>query len=118
MALSGPDFKTGFVDMSPASNADVARTIAAVMRLDIKDRGKLIGRVLGETIVGGTLPDVQSFVLVSEPADNGLQTVVNLQKVGDARYIDAAGFPGRTVGLSSGVLTPGDQSPASVLLPP
>ena len=118
MALAGPDFRTGFVDMAPASNADVARTIAAVMRLDTKDRGKLIGRVLGEAMVGGTVPEVQSFVLMSDPADNGLQTVVDLQKVGDARYIDAAGFPGRTVGLSPRVVTPGDQSPPSVGSPP
>jgi len=118
MALAGPDFKTGFVDTAPASNADVARTIAAVMHLDMKDRGKLIGRVLGEAMVGGTMPEVQSFILMSDPADNGLQTMVDLQKVGDARYIDAAGFLGRTVGLSSRVVTPGDQSPPSVSSPP
>jgi hypothetical protein len=103
MALSGPDFKTGFVDTAPASNADVARTIAAVMHIDMRDRGKLIGRVLDEALIDGPMPEVQSFVLMSEPSDNGRQTVVDMQKVGDARYIDAAGFPGRTVGLSSGL---------------
>ena len=69
----------------------------------MRDKGKLIGRVLGEALIDGPMPEVQSFVLMSEPADNGRQTVVDMQKVGDARYIDAAGFPGRTVGLSSGM---------------
>ena len=118
MALAGPDFKTSFVDMTPASNADIARTIAAVIQLDNKDRGRLIGRVLDEAMSGGAIPEVQSVVLRSEPADNGLQTVVDLQKVGDARYIDAAGFPGRTVGLSTRDITPGDQSLPSVPSPP
>jgi hypothetical protein len=30
---------------------------------------------------------------------NGLRTIVNMQFVGRTRYFDAAGFPGRTVGL-------------------
>jgi hypothetical protein len=38
--------------------------------------------------------------VVSEPAANGLTTVINMQMVGDTRYFDAGGFPGRTVGLS------------------
>jgi hypothetical protein len=114
MALAGPDFKSRFVDTAPASNADVARTVAAVMHLDIRDRGKLSGRVLGEAMLGGTIPDVESMVLVSDHAYNGLQTVVNLQRVGDSRYIDAAGFPGRTVGLAPRDLDSGDPSPPSV----
>ena len=42
--------------------------------------------------------------MISEPAANGLSTVANVQAVGETRYIDAAGFPGRTVGLSTTVL--------------
>jgi hypothetical protein len=56
------------------------------------------------------VPAVTSLVLVSDPAPNGLATVVNMQMVGETRYFDAAGFPGRTVGLSSTILpaaTPG-----------
>jgi hypothetical protein len=30
--------------------------------------------------------------------------VINMQMVGETRYYDAAGFPGRTVGLSSTTL--------------
>jgi hypothetical protein len=100
MAMQGPDFKAQFVDAAPASNADVGRTIAQLMRLDVSDKGKLIGRVLSETLPGGALPDVSSCVIASEPAANGLVTVLDMQQVGATRYFDVAGFPGRTVGLS------------------
>lgn len=104
MAMQGPDFKSHFIDPAPASNADLGRTIAQLLRLDIRDRGKLIGRVLSETLPNGALPVVTSRVLASDTAPNGLATVLNMQIVGDTRYYDAAGFPGRTVGLSSAVL--------------
>jgi hypothetical protein len=104
MAMQGPDFKSHFIDPSPASNADLGRTIAQLLQLDIRDKGKLIGRVLSETLPNGALPVVTSRILASDPAPNGLATVINMQMVGDTRYYDAAGFPGRTVGLSSAVL--------------
>ena len=104
MAMQGPDFKAGFVDPAPASNADLGRTIAQLMRLDVHDNGKLVGRVLGETLPNGALPDVTSRVVTSEPASNGLATILNMQMVGNTRYFDAAGFPGRTVGLSTAAL--------------
>ena len=104
MAMQGPDFKSQFVDPAPASNADLGRTIANLMQLDVKDNGKLVGRVLSETLPNGAVPAVTSRVLVSDPAPNGLATVVNMQMVGETRYYDAAGFPGRTVGLSSTIL--------------
>ena len=103
MAMQGPDFKSRFIDPTPASNADLGRTIAQLLRLDVRDRGKLIGRVLSETLPNGALPAVASRVLASDPAPNGLATVINMQMVGDTRYYDAAGFPGRTVGLSGTV---------------
>jgi hypothetical protein len=36
---------------------------------------------------------------ISTAASNGLQTVLDLQVVGETLYLDAAGFPGRSVGL-------------------
>jgi len=36
----------------------------------------------------------------SAPAEGGLRTVLDYQVVGTTRYFDAAGFPGRTVGLN------------------
>jgi len=104
MAMQGPDFKSGFVDPAPTSNADLGRTIAQLMQLDVHDNGKLVGRVLAETLPNGALPEVLSRVVTSEPAPNGLVTVLNMQMVGNTRYFDAAGFPGRTVGLSTAAL--------------
>jgi hypothetical protein len=104
MAMQGPDFKSKFVDPAPASNADLGRTIAQVMQLDVNDKGTLLGRVLAETLPDGTMPPVTSRVLTSEPAANGLVTVLDMQLVGTTRYFDAAGFPGRTVGLSTTTL--------------
>ncbi|MBV9969953.1 MAG: alkaline phosphatase family protein [Xanthobacteraceae bacterium] len=102
MAAVGPDFRAGFVDPAPASNADVGRTVAAILRLEPKDKGKLAGRVLAEAMPGGALPEVKSFTVVSDPAGTGLRTVLDVQAVGEVKYFDAAGFPGRTVGLSMG----------------
>ena len=104
MAMQGPDFKSQFIDPAPASNADLGRTIAQLMRLDVSDKGKLLGRVLSEALPNGALPAVTSRVLISDPAPNGLATVINMQVVGDTGYYDAAGFPGRTVGLSATAL--------------
>jgi hypothetical protein len=100
MALAGPDFKWGFVDTAPVSNADVGRTVAAVMGLEFKDKGTLTGRVITEAMPGGAMPEVKGWSIVSAPADNGLRTVLDVQAVGNVRYVDAGGFRGRTLGLS------------------
>ena len=70
------------------------------MGLEFKDKGALTGRVLTEAMPGGVMPDVKGWSIVSEPADNGLRTVLDLQAVGTTRYFDAGGFYGRTLGLS------------------
>jgi hypothetical protein len=103
-AMQGPDFKSQFVDPAPASNADIGRTIAQLMHFDVTGKGKLVGRVLSEALPGGATPEISSRVLISDPAPNGLVTVLDMQMVGSTRYFDAAGFPGRTVGLSTTVL--------------
>ena len=100
MALAGPDFKSGFIDTAPVSNADVGRTVAAILQLDFKDKGSHTGRVISEAMRGGVMPDVKGWTVVSEPAENGLRTVLDLQAVGATRYFDAGGFYGRTLGLS------------------
>ena len=53
MAATGPDFKRGFVDEAPVSNADIGRTIAEVLHVDIPFSGAMTGRVLGEAFPGG-----------------------------------------------------------------
>jgi Type I phosphodiesterase / nucleotide pyrophosphatase len=108
MAAVGPDFKAGFLDLTPTSNADVGKTIAKLLALDAKDKGKLVGRPVDEALVGGpAAPVAAGEVVMSEPAANGLRTVIDRQRVGDTLYFDAAGFPGRTVGLSATVFTAG-----------
>jgi hypothetical protein len=98
-AAIGPDFKQGFVDTAPVSNADVGKTIAALLRLDIPDNGKLVGRVLSETMPGGAMPVVRKTKLSSKPSKNGLRTILQYQEAGATRYLDVAGFKGRTLGL-------------------
>ena len=101
MAAIGPDFKSGFVDEAPASNADVGKTLAHILGLKIKDKGQLIGRVLTEAMPRGATPSYTARVMLSDPVSGGLRTILNYQLVGNTRYFDAAGFPGRTVGLNA-----------------
>ena len=101
VAAAGPDFKAGFANEAPVSNADIGRTIAHILKLKISENGHLLGRVIDEALPGGAMPTVEKRTEQSAPAANGLRTVLNYQQVGSARYFDAAGFPGRTVGLDA-----------------
>jgi hypothetical protein len=98
-AAIGPDFKSGYVDALPVSNADVGATAAKIMGLTQKPKGTLIGRVMTEAIPNGATPKAYAGTVASKPSANGLRTVLNFQRVGTQRYFDAAGFPGRTLGL-------------------
>jgi hypothetical protein len=99
MAAIGPDFKSGYVDTLPVSNADVGATAAKIMGLTQKPKGSLIGRVTTEAMPNGATPKAFAGSVKSQPSPNGLRTVLNFQRVGSQRYFDAAGFPGRTLGL-------------------
>jgi Type I phosphodiesterase / nucleotide pyrophosphatase len=44
----GPDFRMGFIDPAPSSNADIGKTIAHILNLNIPDVGNLVGRALLE----------------------------------------------------------------------
>jgi hypothetical protein len=101
MAAIGPDFKAGYVDALPVSNADVGATAARLMGLTPKPKGDLIGRVMTEAMPNGATPKASSDTVKSEASANGLRTVLNFQRVGKQRYFDAAGFSGRTVGLDA-----------------
>jgi hypothetical protein len=100
-AAIGPDFKAGYVDPLPVSNADVGKTIAQLMNLRANANGGLEGRVMSEALPGGIIPKAADGSIVSKPAANGLRTVVKYQRVLSQRYFDVAGFPGRTVGLDA-----------------
>jgi hypothetical protein len=99
MAAIGPDFKAGFIDPAPVSNADVGMTIAGILGLRISNKGTLVGRVMREAMPNGRIPRFTVRTLQSQPDKNGLRTVLNYQQIRSTRYFDAAGFPGRTVGL-------------------
>jgi hypothetical protein len=99
MAAIGPDFKAGYLDALPVSNADVGMTIAQLLGLRPVAAGGLIGRVMSEALPNGATPKAADGTVVSKPTANGLQTVLKFQRVLSQRYFDVAGFPGRTVGL-------------------
>ena len=99
MAATGPSFKPAFVNDAPVSNADIGKTIAHVLGLKIPFHGALQGRVMEEVLPGGKPPAVENWVERAHPGPDGLATVLVGQRVGANRYFDAAGFPGRTVGM-------------------
>lgn len=107
MAAIGPDFKAGYVDLLPVSNADVGVTAAKLLGLDRKPKGTLVGRVMTEAMPNGATPKGYTGTVSGKPAANGLQTVLKFQRVLDQRYFDVAGFPGRTVGLPETTKTAG-----------
>jgi hypothetical protein len=101
MGAMGPSFRQHFEDAAPASNADLGKTIVQLLGLKVTDKGKLVGRVLIEALPDGAMPSVQSNAVRSEPDALGHVTVVTTQTANSTRYFDAAGYPGRTLGLSA-----------------
>jgi arylsulfatase A-like enzyme len=99
MAAIGPDFKSGFVDPAPVSNADWAPTLRAILGLPVQAKGGLKGRVITEAMRGGDPVVFKVDTVRSAPAPGGFSTILNEQSVGAERYFDAAGAPGRIVGL-------------------
>lgn len=99
MGAAGPSFRRHFEDGAPASNADIGKTVAHLLGLRIPDKGKLVGRVLTEAMPNGAMPRALPSTIRSAPDAAGHVTVVLTQTVGATRYFDAAGYPGRTLGL-------------------
>ena len=100
MAAIGPDFKSGYVDPLPVSNADVGTTAAQFLGLRTRQR-----RSGGPGDVRGPaqrhVPKMADGILKSQPSANGLHTVLKFQRVRSTRYFDVAGFCGRTLGLDA-----------------
>ncbi len=101
MAAVGPDFKAGYRDLTPVSNADITPTLAHILGLDLPSKGKLHGRAVSEALKAGKPVTATPHVLRSAAAANGFVTVLESQSVGDETYLDAAGMPGRVVGLKT-----------------
>jgi len=99
MGAIGPDFRANYTDPAPASNADLGKTIALILGLKTKDKGKLIGRVLTEAMPNGAMVNARPLTMKSAPDQNGLVTILKYQTVGRTHYFDVAGYPGRTLGL-------------------
>lgn len=99
MAAIGPDFKAGYADPLPVSNADIGVTAAHLLGLASSAKGTLVGRVMTEAMPNGAIPAASKETIRSEAEAGGLRTVLQMQRIGEQRYFDAAGFPGRTVGL-------------------
>src|SRR5262249_49657295 len=76
MAAIGPDFRGGFVDSAPVSNADVGMTMAHLLGLQIPRKGNLVGRVIREAMPQGRMPRASAHIRRSSPGMNGLQTVL------------------------------------------
>jgi arylsulfatase A-like enzyme len=102
MAAVGPDFKAGYVDPDPVSNADIAVTLAHALGLTLPTKGALTGRVMEEALAGGpaSLPATLREVR-SAPGPGGFVTQLDLSEAGGQAYYDEAGAPGRTFGLRS-----------------
>ncbi len=100
MEAIGPDFKKGYIDKAPVSNADIAPTLAHILKFDLSSKGQLKNRVIVESLMGGpeTIP-FQRGIKESEASASGMRTKLSYQLVGDTCYFQAAGFDGRTVGL-------------------
>jgi hypothetical protein len=91
MAAFGPDFRQGFSDPLPASNADIAPTVAHILGLRLPARGALQGRVLSEALNGGKLPPTPvPRPVISAAGPDGKATAVWFQELDGRRYFDAA----------------------------
>jgi hypothetical protein len=106
MAAVGPSFKKAFVDAMPVGNVDVHPTMARILRLPSEPRGTLRGRVLEEALVDGRTRRVSVKTLRSKPGPNGFRTVLRYQEANGVRYLDAAGVPGRIVGVPAASVRP------------
>jgi arylsulfatase A-like enzyme len=92
MLASGPDFKSGYTDHAPSSNADIAVTVASLLKWNFPEsKGKLRGRVLAEALKGNAearAPQQQQQRTSSRPGANGLSTVLMYQTFAGHTYFD------------------------------
>ena len=94
------------VDLSPYAWEDDMTALAA--RDDVDVVVELVGGSDGPALTtarnalkGGKAPRVTRGWKASAAGPGGVKTVLQYQQVGGTRYFDAAGIPGRTVGLKA-----------------
>jgi arylsulfatase A-like enzyme len=91
MAALGPDFKSGFEDPLPVSNADIVPTLAHILGFSLTGRGKLSGRIISEALrntSSSSVPSTKSSLPSSDA--NGLRTILEFQDFDGHRYLDRA----------------------------
>jgi len=102
MAAIGPDFKTGFADPVPVSNAYIAPTIARILGIEIVPHGSLQGRAIVESLRGGA-DSIPFTAGVSESQSaNGKITVLQYQEAGGERYFDRACYVDAATAAAAG----------------
>jgi len=92
MAAIGPDFKSGYVDKAPVSNADITPTLARILGLNMPSNGKLQGRVIEESFAGkpdAAEPKTMPVVSDADP-DHSMRTVLFMQEFSGQKYFEAA----------------------------
>ncbi len=108
MAAIGPDFKAGYVNTLPVSNADVGITAAQLLGLTPQaQRHADRPRDDGSDAERSNAQELHRHAQLASRHANGLRTVLQFQRVLEQRYFDVAGFPGRTVGLPEATKTAG-----------
>ena len=100
MAAIGPDFKAAMSTPS-GQQCRCRRDDRADIGTALKPNGNLIGRAMTEAMPNGVDAEGKRRLDEVKSSANGLRTVLNFQRVGNQRYFDAAGIPGRTVGLDA-----------------
>ena len=90
MAAMGPDFRRS-IDALPVGNIDIAPTVAHILGFSMPSNGSLSGRVLGEALTRGQDSGAAPHkIRRSEPAANGLVTLLEYEEQGGVRYFDRA----------------------------
>ena len=69
--------------------------------MTLPPKGDLTGRVIGEALKDGKPVAFQPKVDRSDTAPSGFRTVLQYQEADGRPYFDAAGMPGRVVGLTA-----------------
>ena len=92
MAAIGPDFKVGYVDEGPVSNADITPTIAKLLGFELPGTGRLSGRILSEALKGadGNVKYERKVLPSGKSGDKS--TVLFYQNVNGYSYFDQACF--------------------------
>lgn len=102
MAAVGPDFRSGYIDRAPVSNADLGATLAALLRLPavpMDPGGRLLTEALNGPLGGPEPPSLRGTLESAPGGTQGHKTLIRYQEAAGRRYFDAGGFAGRTNGL-------------------